>query len=95
MRPLPVEKPERLALVGLQYGDGLAFGDFNYPLFRDFQRGNSGFSQLTATADFSVGLGDGGATEREHALLVSGNYFQMLGVDAALGRVRPERRCGD
>ncbi|MGO8697062.1 MAG: ADOP family duplicated permease [Limisphaerales bacterium] len=86
VRPLPVEKPERLALVGLQYGDRLAFGDFNYPLFRDFQRGNSGFSQLTATADFSVGLGDGGATEREHALLVSGNYFQMLGVDAALGR---------
>ena len=86
VRPLAVDKPERLALVGMQYGDQQSFDDFNYPLFRDFQRGNSVFSQLTATADFSVGLGDGGATEREHALLVSGNYFQMLGVDAALGR---------
>ncbi len=86
VRPLPVDKPERLALVGLQYGKQQSFDDFNYPLFRDFQRGNSVFNQLTATADIAVGLGAGGATERRRALLVSGNYFQMLGVDAALGR---------
>jgi hypothetical protein len=86
VRPLPVEKPERLALLGVQYGDQLAFDNFNYPLFRDYQRGNTVFSQLTATFETAVGMGDGGATERQRALLVSGNYFQMLGVSAALGR---------
>jgi hypothetical protein len=30
--------------------------DFNFPLFRDYQRQNTVFSHLTATADQSVGL---------------------------------------
>jgi len=86
VRPLPVPRPERLALLGTHYGDEYSFDDFNYPLFRDYQRGNIVFSQLAVTGETTVGLGDGGATERQRALLVSGNYFQMLGVEAAFGR---------
>ena len=86
VRPLPVARPQRLALVAQgQRGGRLEF-DFTYPLFRDYQRANTVFSHLAATMDESVGLGTGGATERQRALLVSGNYFAMLGVDAALGR---------
>ncbi len=86
VRPLPVAEPQRLALLGQARGDGNVDFEFNYPLFRDYQRDNTVFSQLTATAETSVGLGTGGATERQRALLVSGNYFAMLGVNAALGR---------
>jgi macrolide transport system ATP-binding/permease protein len=86
VRPLPVPSPERLALLGVQYGSEYSFDDFNYPLFRDYQRGNTVFSQLAVAGERTVGLGDGGATERQRALLVSGNYFQTLGVEAALGR---------
>ncbi|MDB6055197.1 MAG: permease [Verrucomicrobiales bacterium] len=86
VRHLPVTEPERLALIGEEYKKGQVGYDFNYPLFKDFQKGNAVFSQLTATADQAVGLGTGGATERVQALLVSGNYFSMLGINAALGR---------
>jgi putative ABC transport system permease protein len=86
VRPLPVAEPERLALLGQSRGQGNVEYEFNYPLFRDYQRENKVFSQLSATAEQSVGLGTGGATERQQALLVSGNYFSMLGVNAALGR---------
>jgi predicted permease len=86
VRPLPVSDPQRLALLGQSGGEGRVDFEFNYPLFRDYQRGNQVFSQLTATAEQAVGLGTGGATERQRALLVSGNYFSMLGVNAALGR---------
>ncbi len=86
VRPLPVAEPERLALLGQSRGEGNVDYEFNYPLFRDYQRENKVFSQLSATAEQSVGLGTGGATERQQALLVSGNYFSMLGVNAALGR---------
>src|SRR5262249_47450870 len=59
---------------------------FSFPRFREYQQENTVFSHLTATAFEMVGLGTGGAAERERALLVSGNYFSMLGVNAALGR---------
>jgi predicted permease len=85
-RPLPVKEPDRLALVGQARRDGNADFDFNYPLFLDYQRGNSVFQELTATTGLDVGLGTGGATERQRAMAVSGNYFSMLGVNAALGR---------
>src|SRR5262249_39856099 len=86
IRPLPVQEPERLALVGQPRRDGNVDFDFNYPLFLDYQRQNTVFSQLAATSELDVGLGTGGATERQRAMVVSGNYFNMLGINAALGR---------
>jgi len=87
VRPLPAPEPQRLALLGQVHREGRPPDfDFNYPIFRDYQRENTVFSHLTATAATAVGLGTGGATERQSALLVSGNYFTMLGVNAALGR---------
>jgi predicted permease len=85
VRPLPVVQPQRLALLGQPRRDGEEF-DFNYPLFLDYQRQNTVFTQLAATSEMDVGLGTGGATERQRAMVVSGNYFDMLGVNAAIGR---------
>lgn len=86
VRPLPVNEPDRLVLIGQARRDGQPDFDFNYPLFRDYQRGNTVFSQLAASSELDVGLGTGGATERRRALAVSGNYFTLLGVEPALGR---------
>ncbi|MBI1176575.1 FtsX-like permease family protein [bacterium] len=86
VRPLPVANPDRLAILANQYGDGEPELYFNYPLFRDFQKRNTVFRQLSAIGNMAVGLGTGGVTDRQQAALVSGNYFAMLGVRAALGR---------
>src|SRR5436190_5011706 len=86
VRPLPVREPQRLALVGQLRRDGNLDFDFNYPLFQDYQRQNTVFAELSATSEMDVGLGTGGATERQRAMVVSGNYFSMLGINAVLGR---------
>ncbi len=88
VRSLPVAVPERLALLAQPGGrGGRPDYDLNYPLYRDLQRENSVFSQLSAVAPKSVGLRVTEGTVRRGALLVSGNYFSMLGVNAALGRM--------
>ena len=84
-RPLPVPEPEQLAVVAAAYPRGYDF-EFNFPLFRDYQRGDTGFAALSATAMVPVGLGTGRDTERRQALAVSGNYFAMLQLAPALGR---------
>lgn len=85
-RALPVPDPERLGFVAALGSEGRQFFDFNYPLYRDYARGNTAFAELSATSQMQVGVGLGGATERRPALLVSGNYFSMLQISAAVGR---------
>ena len=88
VQPLPVSRPGTLALLAQPRPRGEPEFEFNYPLFKDYRRQNTVFAELCATAEAVVGLGAGAgaATERRDALLVSGNYFRMLGVEAALGR---------
>jgi predicted permease len=86
-RPLPVPEPERLVELAVLGSDGRTFtADFNFPLFRDYQRDNTVFEALSATSIHSVGVGANSGTDRRQALLVSGNYFSMLRVEPALGR---------
>jgi predicted permease len=86
VRPLPVAEPQRLAVLGQIQEEGRVNYYFSYPLFRDYQRANSVFSHLAATMGSVVGISTDGVTDRQQALLVSGNYFAMLGVNAVLGR---------
>ncbi len=92
VRPQPVDRRRNGfgALVGMrQCGKQQSFDDFNYPLFHQiFQRGNSVFNQLTATAStIAVGLGARRSDRTpRRALLVSGIISKCGGVDdAALG----------
>jgi predicted permease len=58
----------------------------SYPDYQDLRDRNQVFSDLTASALATVNLGLGGRAERIMSELVSGNYFQALGVRAQLGR---------
>lgn len=68
---------------------------FSYPMYRDLRDTNSGFQGLLAMtpADLTVntesGVGDRASShaERVDGELVSGNYFETLGVRPALGRL--------
>jgi predicted permease len=86
LRPLPVEPPDRLVEIYSQEGDEEPLTQA-YPDYLDIRDRDDLFSGVTAyTADFfSVGLG----TRSEVVLgeSVAGNYFEVLGVPAALGRV--------
>ena len=61
---------------------------FSYPLFRDLEGVEvAGLSPIAAQRNFGANLAWSGHTGRAEGLLVSGSYFQTLGVTPALGRL--------
>ncbi|PYQ47795.1 MAG: hypothetical protein DMF78_22830 [Acidobacteria bacterium] len=60
--------------------------------YLDFRDGNDVLSGLVAHQVMPLNFGRGGKPERVWAAVVSGNYFDVLGVKAAIGRTfLPER----
>ena len=96
LRSLPVSHPEqlvRLRYVESNTGSISAFGGddkdfFSYPMYRDLRDQNHVFSGLLANDELqSVGVRWNGRPELAQGELVSGNYFDVLGVRPALGRL--------
>ena len=86
---LPVKHPEQLVVVaerGIRFGDSWGDNDISYPMYRDFRDHNQVFSGMFCRFPTGVSLGYGDRTERVDAELVSGSYFPVLGVAAAIGR---------
>src|SRR5690349_21824711 len=97
LEPLPVTDPGRLVNFkgpGPQYGSNSCndAGDcdevFSYPMLRDLQKANTAFSGIAGHFIFGVSLGMSGQTPiTGRGLYVSGNYFSVLGLRPALGRL--------
>ena len=95
LRPLPVKEPQRLVLLrhigrdpGASYTRTDAALCFSYPMYQDLRDKNAVFSGLIATFWAQVGVEwHNGASEIVDAELVSGNYFEVLGLQPALGRL--------
>jgi predicted permease len=82
LRPLPVEQPERLAVVGVA-GDIL---DFSNPLFESFRDRAAAIGTVAATGPASFNLASSGVERLVAGAYVSGDYFRAAGVRAAMGR---------
>ncbi len=90
LRLLPVKDPTqlvRLKGVGDHYGSNNGDNRISYPMYADFRDHNEVFSGMFASWQMPLSISDGGKTERGYGELVSGNYFPVLGLKAALGRV--------
>jgi predicted permease len=90
LRPLPVPHPEQLVLLTWEGGKvGITmFGDtMSYPAYRDIRDRNEVFSGVMCRYPVSLSVGYQGQTARVAGELVSGNYFEVLGVRAAAGRL--------
>src|SRR5271155_4838850 len=81
LRPLPVERPSEL--VFLNTGRGISQ---SYPNFIDFRDSNRTLSGLTAYRIQPVGISHAGKNSHIWGYEASGNYFDVLGVHAILGR---------
>ncbi len=89
LRPLPVRDPHELVLLnwqGLFYGPSMSDDVLSYPLYRDIRDHNQVFSGVVGYHHTMFGVGFQGHVERIQGELVSGNYFDVLGVPALLGR---------
>lgn len=98
LRALPVRNPQQLVVLnfggatdGHTHSDG---GDrpghhyeFSYPMYRDLRDQNAALSGLIASAVYTTGVTWENHSEALDTELVSGNYFEVLGVRPAVGRV--------
>ncbi|HVH71930.1 MAG TPA: ABC transporter permease, partial [Candidatus Dormibacteraeota bacterium] len=94
LRRLPVRNPEQLVILkspGPKHGHVWSDGDdseiFSYPLYKGLAKNTSVFDGVIARYEFSASISSHGQTERGSGELVSGNYFETLGVRPALGRL--------
>lgn len=101
LKSLPVAQPERLVLFGNAESVGMtndfpgeAWDIFSYPFYREVQKRDDVFSGVSALLSIEWGLhgrvnssGTSGEIEKLQTQLVSGTYFQVLGVNAQMGRV--------
>jgi predicted permease len=96
LRSLPVEKPEQLVVLSApgkawegHTGDRGAGEDksVSYPMYRDLRDQAKVFDGLIATSAAAVGIAHDRTSEGGDAEIVSGNYFSVLGVGPALGRM--------
>ncbi|HUI55049.1 MAG TPA: ABC transporter permease [Bryobacteraceae bacterium] len=90
LQMLPVNHPEQLVLLtarGHHYGSNNGSNALSYPMYQDFRDKNRVFSGMFCRHGETFSLSFEGKTELVSGELVSGNYFPVLGVGAALGRV--------
>jgi predicted permease len=94
LRKLPVKDPGELVLlkspgpkVGHVWSDGDDSEVFAYPMYKSLRDNNAVFSGILGRFAFSASIASRGQTERGAGELVSGNYFDVLGVRPALGRL--------
>jgi predicted permease len=87
LQSLPVRKPEELNVLSSYYPhEGPDYGNsFSYPMYQDIRDKNEVFSGVIARGGAQMNVSYGDQNERVRADLVSGNYFQVLGVNAWQG----------
>jgi putative ABC transport system permease protein len=86
LRPLAVANPEQVMRLYAENSEGRKFDRFSYPNYIDLRDRSRTLQALAAHSytDASVGLGAG--AEDTPGEVVTGNYFNLLGVNAELGR---------
>jgi predicted permease len=95
LRMLPVERPKdlvRFEWTGGFSGSASSFGGdehnyFSYPMYKDLRDQNQVFAGILAADRARVGVSWHNQAENEDAEVVSGNYFQLLGLKPARGRL--------
>jgi predicted permease len=97
LRTLPVKNPQELVYLynpgptqGSNSSDESGGPSFSYPAFRQMQKQQTPFVGLGAARGQQVSLAYKNGSSHGSARLVSGNYFGLLGVRPAIGRLFTE-----
>jgi predicted permease len=81
LRPLPVDRPGELVYLNANHGN-----DLSYPTYKDLRDRTRTLSGLIAYRPAPVSLSLGSTNAHLFGYEVTGNYFEVLGVKAMLGR---------
>jgi predicted permease len=87
LRPLDVSEPQNLYELRLKPWTAWKLLTTSYPAFEDYRQRNTAFSDLAGYDGYSGGrLRWGNAVKTVSGYSATGNYFDLLGVQPALGR---------
>lgn len=85
--PRPYPEADRIVQLYSQHKKNpQRFRTFSYPTYRDVASRDGVFAGVLAHTLAMVGVGEGEASRRTFAAIVSSNYFSVLGVPLARGR---------
>ncbi len=89
LRKLPVAAPDQLVMLyqqGAHNGSNMGTRMHSYPIYQEYQRAEP-LAEVLCRRLVEASVSIDNQTERLEAEMVSGNYFSMLGVYPAVGRV--------
>src|SRR6185436_16365724 len=90
LRKLPVSHPEQLVMLyqrGPHNGSNMGTRMHSYPLYQELQQRAEPLAEVICRRLAAASVSIDNQTERVEVEMVSGNYFSMLGVKPAIGRV--------
>src|SRR5262252_8297243 len=90
LRTLPIKDPTNLVMLfqrGAHNGSNMGTRMHSYPIYQDYQQKAAPLAEVLCRRLVSASLSADNQTERVDAEMVSGNFFSMLGVKPAVGRV--------
>ncbi|HSR49422.1 MAG TPA: ABC transporter permease [Acidobacteriota bacterium] len=85
-RPLPVEQPDRLVKMYTSLSKDFPYASFSYPDYRDYDAESEIFEGVAAHRPLPLSVTLEGEPELRVGDLVSGNFFEVLGVRPHTGR---------
>lgn len=86
LRPLPVRAPDRLVSLYTSGSDGEPWNTTSYPDLMDLRAQNAVFEGVAGHCAMIAAVNLADTTRLTLGEIVTGNYFQVLGVPAAAGR---------
>ncbi|HTH53140.1 MAG TPA: ABC transporter permease [Edaphobacter sp.] len=94
LRPLPFYQPDRLVWIAPPDAKGLSDATYSVDAYEDLRSMNRSYADVTGYFAFSTPdnekLMGRGLPQPVTNMMVAGNFFHVLGVDAAMGRLFTE-----
>jgi len=90
LRKLPVKNPEELVMLyqtGPHAGSNMGSRMHSYPIYQEYQKRAEPLAEVVARRLAEASISIDNQTELIEVEMVSGNFFTMLGVGPAMGRV--------
>jgi predicted permease len=87
LQSLPVRNPDELVVISSMVPKSGEDDSFSYPMYQDIRDKSDAFDGVLAVGGTQLNVSYAGQSEHVRGRLVSGNYFDVLGVSPLRGRV--------
>ncbi len=93
LRSIPVKNPQELGTIRIadrHWGSGQfssKYSQLSFPMWEEIRKRQEAFSEMAVWSNDQYNLATGGEVRFANGLRVSGDFFRVLGVQPALGRL--------